>query len=135
MAKKLYVGNLATSVDNSTLTEWFSAHGTVASAKIITDRENEISRGYGFVEMGSEDEAKAAIAALDGSEQAGQAIKVAEANPPKMRPQRGGRGGGGFRGRGGPRGGGGRSRFGGGGSGNREGGGGSSGGGGGGRRY
>lgn len=126
MAKKLYVGNLSAGVDEGMLTDWFSAHGTVESAKIITDRETGVSRGYGFVEMGSDEEAKAAIEALNGSEQGGSAIKVSEANPPKMRPQRGGGGGrGGFRGRGGPRrsgggpggGGGGRSRFGGGGGG------------------
>ncbi len=137
MAKKLYVGNLSAGVDEGMLTDWFSAHGTVESAKVITDRDSGVSRGYGFVEMSSEEEAKAAIEALDGSEQGGVAIKVAEANPPKMRPQRGGSGGGGrggFRGRGGPRrggsgggggggGGGGRSRFGGGGSGGGGGGG------------
>ena len=124
MAKKLYVGNLSASVDEGMLTDWFAAHGTVESAKIITDRETGVSRGYGFVEMGSDDQAQAAIDALDGTEQAGSAIKVAQANPPKMRPQRGGGGRGGFRGRGGPRrggrgpgGGGGRSRFGGGGGG------------------
>lgn len=117
MAKKLYVGNLSANVDEGMLTDWFSAHGTVESAKVITDRDTGVSRGYGFVEMGSDTEAQAAMEALDGTEQAGSAIKVAEANPPKMRPQRGGGGRGGFRGRGGPRrsggGGGGRSRFGG----------------------
>jgi RNA recognition motif-containing protein len=113
MAKKLYVGNLSPNVDEGMLTDWFSAHGKVESAKIITDRETSQSRGYGFVEMATDEEAKAAVEALNGSEQAGSTIKVAEANPPKMRPQRGG---------------GGRSRFGGGGGGSSGGGGGGGGG-------
>jgi RNA recognition motif-containing protein len=125
MAKKLYVGNLSPNVDEGMLTDWFSAHGTVESAKIITDRETSQSRGYGFVEMSTDEEAKAAIEALNGSEQAGSTIKVVEANPPKMRPQRGSGGRGGFRGGqgGGPRrggsggSGGGRGRYSGGGGG------------------
>ena len=116
MAKKMYVGNLSYSVDADTLTAWFSAHGTVESANIITDRETNQSRGYGFVEMSSEEEAKAAIEALNGTEKDGRALKVSEANPPKQRGGGGGRrfgggggGGGGFRGgnRGGSGGGGG----------------------------
>ena len=127
MAKKMYVGNLSYSVDSGTLTAWFSAHGTVESANIISDRETNQSRGYGFVEMSSEEEAKAAIEALNGTEKDGRALKVSEANPPKQRGGGGGRrfgggGGGGFRG--GNRGGGGGGGYG----GNRGGGGGGGGG-------
>jgi RNA recognition motif-containing protein len=143
MAKKLYVGNLNYDVDADTLTAWFSAHGTVESANIVNDRETNRSRGYGFVEMATEEEAQAAIEALNGTEHGGRAIKVAEANPSK--PRSGGGGGGRRFGSGGGGGGGRGRRFGGGGggaggyrSGNRNGGGPRSGnrgnGGGGGRR-
>lgn len=110
MAKKMYVGNLSYDVDVDTLKTWFSAHGTVTSANIISDRETNQSRGYGFVEMSSEEEAKAAIEALNGTEQDGRALKVSEANPPKNRGGGGGGrrfGGGGGGGYGGNRGGGG----------------------------
>jgi RNA recognition motif-containing protein len=93
MAKKLYVGNLNYDVDTDTLTEWFSAYGTVTSVNIVTDRDTNQSKGYGFVEMETEEAAKAAIDALNGSDQQGRSLKVAEANPPKAKPQRGGRGG------------------------------------------
>ena len=131
MAKKMYVGNLSYDVDADTLTTWFSAHGTVESAHIVSDRETNQSRGYGFVEMSSEEEAKAAIEALNGTEQSGRAIKVSEANPPK---QRGGGGGRRFGGGGGGRPGGNRGGGGGGRPGGNRGGGGGYGGGGGGRR-
>jgi RNA recognition motif-containing protein len=141
MAKKMYVGNLSYGIDADTLTAWFSAHGTVESVHIVTDRETGRSKGYGFVEMSTEEEAKAAIEALDGTEQDGRAIKVSEANPPKARGPRGGSGGGGRRfggggGGGGYRGGnrGGNSGGGGGGGGYRGGNRGGSGGSGGGNR-
>lgn len=130
MSKKLYVGNLSYDVDNQTLTDLFSAYGTVESVNLITDRDTGQSKGYAFVEMSTEEEAKAAAEALNETDQKGRAIKVAEANPPKARPQR--KGGG--RGFGGGGGGGGRGGYGGGGSGGgprgRSGGGGGYGGGG-----
>lgn len=134
MAKKLYVGNLNYDIDADHLTEWFSAYGTVEHAHIVKDRETDKSRGYGFVEMSTEEEAQAAVEGLNGADKGGRELKVAEANPPKAKPQRGGGrrfggGGGGGGHRGGPRGGsggggGGGRRFGSGGGGNREGGGG-----------
>jgi cold-inducible RNA-binding protein len=119
MGKKLYVGNLSYNVENSDLEELFAAHGTVVSADVITDRDSGQSKGFGFVEMSTEDEAKAAIAALNGQEQNGRALTVNEARPKE---DRGGRSGGGGYGGGGYGGGG------------RSGGGGGYGGGGGGRR-
>ena len=89
MGKKLYVGNLSYSVDSSELEKMFSAHGTVASAQIISDRETGRSKGFGFVEMNSDSEAQAAIAALNGQDAGGRALTVNEARP---RPE-GGRGG------------------------------------------
>src|SRR5438046_4609161 len=120
MGKKLYVGNLSYNVDSSELEQMFSPHGTVVSAQIINDRDTGRSKGFGFVEMGSDEEAQAAIAALNGQEHGGRALTVNEA-----RPKEGGGGGGG---RGGFGGGGGRGGHGGGG-------GGRGGSGGGGRRY
>jgi len=129
MGKKLYVGNLSYSVDSSELEKMFSAHGTVASAQIISDRETGRSKGFGFVEMNSDAEAEAAIAALNGQEIQGRTLTVNEARPREERP--GGFGGGGGRGGGGGGGyGGGGGRGGGGGG---YGGGGGRGGGGGGR--
>ncbi|HSU67076.1 MAG TPA: RNA-binding protein, partial [Tepidisphaeraceae bacterium] len=125
MGKKLYVGNLSYDVDSSALEQLFAAHGTVESAQIITDRDTGRSKGFGFVEMSSDDEAQAAISALNGQENGGRALTVNEAKPKE---NRGGGGGGG--GRGGYGGGGGGGRSGGGGYGG--GGGGRSGGGGGG---
>ena len=95
MGKKLYVGNLSYSVDSSTLQQLFSPHGTVESAEVISDRETGRSKGFGFVEMASEGEAQAAIAALNGTEHEGRALTVNEAKP---RENRGGGGGGGGRG-------------------------------------
>jgi RNA recognition motif-containing protein len=123
MGKKLYVGNLTYGTTDSTLTQLFEAHGTVQSAQVIMDRETGRSKGFGFVEMGSDAEAQAAIAALNGKEIDGRSLTVNEAKP---REDRGGGGGG----RGG--GGGGRGGYGGGGGGR---GGYGGGGGGGGRRY
>ena len=127
LGKKLYVGNLSYGVDNSMLEQQFGAHGSVQSAQIIIDRDTGRSKGFGFVEMGSDQEAQAAISALNGKELDGRAITVNEA-----RPQAAGGGGGGF---GGKRGGGGGGRSGGGGGyGGGGGGGGGYGGGGGGHR-
>lgn len=112
MGKKLYVGNLPYSVSSSDLQQMFSAHGTVESAEVITDRMTGRSKGFGFVEMSSDDEAQAAIAALNGQDSGGRPLTVNEAKP---RENRGGGGGGGGRGGyGGGRGGGGRGGYGGG---------------------
>src|SRR6185437_14869995 len=74
MGRKLYVGNLSYDVDSSALQDLFSAHGTVDSAQIITDRDTGRSKGFGFVEMSSDAEAQAAIAALNGQEHGGRAL-------------------------------------------------------------
>ena len=95
MARKLYVGNLSFDVNSGDLEQLFAGHGTVDSANVITDRSTGQSKGFGFVEMTSDTEAEAAIAALDGTDFSGRALKVNEAQP---RPDRGG-GGGGRRGR------------------------------------
>jgi RNA recognition motif-containing protein len=99
MGKKLYVGNLSYDVDNASLSEMFTPHGTVESAQIITDRDTGRSKGFGFVEMGSEAEAQAGIAALNGQEVGGRALTVNEAKPKENRS--GGGGGGGYGGGGG----------------------------------
>src|SRR5688572_26324394 len=130
MGKKLYVGNLSYQVDSSELEQLFGQHGTVTSAQIINDRDTGRSKGFGFVEMASDDEAQAAIAALNGQQHGGRALTVNEARPREERSGGGGGGGGGGGFGGG--GGGGRGGFGGGGGG-RGGGGGYGGGGGGGR--
>jgi len=133
MGRRLYVGNLSYSVDSSSLQELFAQHGSVTSAEVISDRETGRSKGFGFVEMGSDDEAQAAIAALNGQDNDGRALTVNEAKPREERP-RGGGGGGGYGGGGG--GGGYGGGGGGGGRGGNSGGGRSGGGGGGGRdRY
>jgi RNA recognition motif-containing protein len=129
MGKKLYVGNLSYDVDSSALEQMFAAHGTVESAQIISDRDTGRSKGFGFVEMSSDAEAQAAIAAMNGTDQGGRSITVNEAKPREDRPRGGG--GGGRGGYGGGGGGGGRR---GGGGGYGGGGGGYGGGGGGGRR-
>jgi RNA recognition motif-containing protein len=129
MGSKLYVGNLSYNVDSTTLEQLFSQHGTVQSAEIINDRDTGRSKGFGFVQMGSDAEAQAAIAALNGQEHDGRNLTVNEAKP------REDRGGGGGRGGYGGGGGGGRGGYGGGGGGRSGGGGyGGGGGGGGGRR-
>src|SRR5215213_1435488 len=115
MGKKLYVGNLSYDVDSSALEQLFAAHGTVQSAQIITDRDTGRSKGFGFVEMSSDAEAQAAIAAMNGQENGGRALTVNEAKPKESRG--GGGGGGGRGGYGGGGGGGGRGGYGGGGSG------------------
>lgn len=93
MAKKLYVGNLAYSTNNSDLESMFSEYGAVDSAQIIMDRATGRSKGFGFVEMASDDEAQAAIDALDGQEIGGRQIKVNVAKP-RTDDRRGGFGGG-----------------------------------------
>jgi RNA recognition motif-containing protein len=112
MGKKLYVGNLTYDVTDSTLTQLFEPHGTVQSAQVIMDRDTGRSKGFGFVEMGSDAEAQAAIQALNGKEVEGRALTVNEAKP---REDRGGGRGGYGGGRGGSGGGGGRGGYGGGG--------------------
>jgi hypothetical protein len=135
MGNKLYVGNLAYSVRDESLQEAFGQFGTVTSAKVMMDRETGRSKGFGFVEMGSDAEAQAAINGMNGQALEGRAIVVNEARPREERP--GGFGGGGGRGGfggGGGYGGGGRSGgggYGGGGGGGYGGGGGGYGGGGG----
>ena len=124
MAKKLYVGNLSYQVDSTELEQLFAQHGQVLSAQVINDRDTGRSKGFGFVEMADDNEAEAAIAALNGQQHGGRALTVNEARP---REDRGGGGGGGF---GGGRGGGGGGY----GGGGRGGGGGGYGGGGGGGR-
>ncbi|MFP5492033.1 MAG: RNA recognition motif domain-containing protein [Bacteriovoracia bacterium] len=107
MGKKLYVGNLPFSVNDNSLKSHFSAYGTVDSAKVITDRDTGRSKGFGFVEMSTDDEAQQAISKLDGSSFEGRNMTVNEAKP--MAPREGGGGGrggdrGGFGGGGGGRG-------------------------------
>ncbi|NLX23522.1 MAG: RNA-binding protein [Phycisphaerae bacterium] len=115
MGKKLYVGNLPYGVSSSDLESMFSAHGTVQSAEVISDRMTGRSKGFGFVEMASDDEAQAAISALNGQDQGGRPLTVNEAKPRENRSGGGGGGrggyGGGGGGRGGYGGGGGRGRY------------------------
>lgn len=106
MSNKLFVGNLNYRTTDETLYEAFSAIGNVESATVITDRETGRSRGFGFVEMASEDEAQEAIQQLDNTELDGRTIRVAEANP-RPDSRGGGGGGGGYRDSGRPRSGGG----------------------------
>jgi RNA recognition motif-containing protein len=133
MGNKLYVGNLSYNVRDEDLQQAFAQYGSVSSAKVMMDRDTGRSKGFGFVEMGSDAEAQAAINGMNGQSLDGRAIVVNEARPREERPGgfgggRPGGGGGGFGG-GGGRSGGGGGGFGGGGSG----GGGGYGGGGGGR--
>ena len=97
MGKKLYVGNLAYEVSSADLDQLFGTYGTVESADVIIDRDTGRSKGFGFVEMSSDDEAQAAISALDGKDHGGRVSKVNEAKPRK--PARSGGGGGGRGGR------------------------------------
>ena len=95
MGTKLYVGNLSYDTTSSDLEQLFSQHGTVSSAEIISDRDTGRSKGFGFVQMGNDAEAQAAIAALNGQEHGGRALTVNEARPREERPRGGGGGGGG----------------------------------------
>lgn len=120
MGKKLYVGNLSYSVTDHDLEQLFAAHGTVTSAQVIMDRDTGRSKGFGFVEMSTDQEAQAAIQALNGADSGGRALTVNEAKPRVEGGRGGGFGGGGGGGRGGYGGGGGRSGGGGGGGGGRR---------------
>lgn len=115
MGTKLYVGNLPFGATDQNLTEIFTQAGTVASAKIITDRDTGRSKGFGFVEMSSDQEAQDAISKFNGADYDGRPMTVAEAKPQEPRSGGGGGGGGGGRGgrggRGGDRGGRGGGRY------------------------
>jgi len=131
MGNKLYVGNLPYSFRDEDLQQAFSAHGSVTSAKVMMERDTGRSKGFGFVEMGSDAEAQAAISGMNGQQFGGRGLVVNEARPMEPRPPR--TGGGGFGGGAGGGGyGGGAGRSGGGGGGGYGGGAGRSGGGGGG---
>lgn len=95
MGNKLYVGNLSFRVTSEDLQEHFGAAGSVSSANVVMDRETGRSRGFGFVEMGSDDEAAAAIQQFNGQEYDGRNMVVNEAKPREDRPRGGGYGGGG----------------------------------------
>jgi cold-inducible RNA-binding protein len=148
MGNKLYVGNLPYSVRDEDLQQSFGQFGAVTSAKVMMERDTGRSKGFGFVEMGSDAEAQAAISGMNGQSLGGRSVVVNEARPMEARPPRsgggfgGGGGGGGYGGGGGGRSGGGggyggggggsdggfRSPYGGGGGGGRSGGGGGGGG-------
>ena len=108
MGKKLYVGNLSYDTSSSDLEQLVSPHGTVLSAEVIMDRSTGQGKGFGFVEMSSDQEAQATIAALNGQDRGGRALTVNEAKPREPRTGGGGGGYGGGGGRGGGGGGGGR---------------------------
>ena len=129
MGNKLYVGNLPYTVRDEDLQQSFGAFGSITSAKVMMERDTGRSKGFGFVEMGNDAEAQAAIAGMNGQSLGGRSITVNEARPMEARPPRTGGFGGGGGGYGG--GGGGGDRSGGGGYGGGGGGGGRSGGGGG----
>nr|WP_114969776.1 RNA-binding protein [Rhodoferax ferrireducens] len=138
MGNKLYVGNLPYTFRDEDLQQAFAAHGTVTSAKVMMERDTGRSKGFGFVEMGSDAEAQAAINGMNGQQYGGRGLVVNEARPMEARPPRtggggfgGGAGGGGYGGGAGRSGGGGGGGYGGGagGGGGRSGGGGGYGGG------
>ena len=143
MGNKLYVGNLPYSFRDEDLQQAFAAHGTVTSAKVMMERDTGRSKGFGFVEMGSDAEAQAAINSMNGQQYGGRGLVVNEARPMEPRPPRsggfgggaGGGGGGGYGGGGSRSGGGGGGGYGGGGGGGGYGGGGGSRSGGGGGGY
>ena len=141
MGNKLYVGNLPYTVRDEDLQQSFGEFGSITSAKVMMERDTGRSKGFGFVEMGNDAEAQAAIAGMNGQSLGGRAITVNEARPMEARPPRtggfggggggggyGGGGGGGDRSGGGGYGGGGGGRYGGGGGGYGGGGGGGRGG-------
>lgn len=114
MSKKLYVGGLPYSVDDTQLNELVAPFGEILSAKVVIDKFSGRSKGFGFVELASDDDAEKAISELDGSDVGGRNIRVNEARPKAPRPGGfggGGGGGGGRGGGGGGRGGGGRGRW------------------------
>ena len=123
MGNKLYVGNLPYSFRDSDMEQAFAQYGTVTSAKVMMERDTGRSKGFGFVEMGSDEEAQAAIKGMNGQQIGGRGLVVNEARPMEQRPRTGGYGGGG-----GGYGGGGGGRSGGGGGGGYGGGGGGRGG-------
>ena len=81
MSTKLYVGNLTYTINNNDLSDTFKSHGTVISAKVVTDKESGRSKGFGFVEMGNENEASSAIKALNGTEIKGRNLIITAAKP------------------------------------------------------
>ncbi len=95
MATKLFIGSLAWATTDDSLKDFFAAVGTVVSANVIMDRETNRSKGFGFVEMSSDEEAKAAVDQLNGKDLDGRAIVVSEARPREERPRGGGDYGGG----------------------------------------
>ncbi len=95
MATKLFIGSLAWATNDDSLKDFFSAVGTVVSASVIMDRETNRSKGFGFVEMSSDEEAKKAVDELNGKDLDGRAIVVSEARPREERPRGGGGYGGG----------------------------------------
>ncbi len=105
MGKNLYVGNLPYTVTDSDLQQWFADHGTVQSAQVIMDRDTGRSKGFGFVEMKTDEEAQAAIQALHGADLEGRSLTVSEAKPKSAGGGRGAPGGsrGGYGGGGGRR--------------------------------
>jgi cold-inducible RNA-binding protein len=107
MGKKLYVGNLSYNTDDASLQQVFEGAGAVESARVIVDRATGRSKGFGFVEMASDDDAQKAISSFDGKDIDGRKIRVSEAKP--QEPRSGGGGGRGFGG--GGRGGGGGGRY------------------------
>ena len=113
MGNKLYVGNLPYSFRDEDLQQAFAAHGTVTSAKVMMERDTGRSKGFGFVEMGSDADAQAAINGMNGQSLGGRSVVVNEARPMEARPPRsfGGGGGGGGRSGGGGYGGGGEGGF------------------------
>jgi RNA recognition motif-containing protein len=88
MANKLFVGSLAFSATDDDLAQFFASAGTVVSAKVVIDRDSNRSKGFGFVEMSTDEEAKKAIAQLDGKELNGRPVNVSEARPREDRPRR-----------------------------------------------
>lgn len=92
MGNKLYVGNLGYGISDDDLEKIFAAHGSVRSAQVIKDRDTGQSKGFGFVEMSSDEEAQAAISALNGKEIDGRAVVVNEARPKESGGRRGGKG-------------------------------------------
>lgn len=103
MGKRLYVGNLPYTVTDEELSQMFSEQGTVESAKVITDKYSGRSKGFGFVEMTSDEEAQAAITKWNGVDRGGRKLNVNEARPQEERTMGGGGGGGGGEGGGGGR--------------------------------